>query len=89
MCSQKNICGDVEISMFCGTSWFQMKAQHSTFGQSNHEYTENHNTKHIHETASTKGTHQSGFGVRGVIGEIWVLFVLLGEALLHSDLIGL
>ena len=29
------------------------------------------------------------FGVRPVVGEIWVLFVLLGEALLHRDLIGL
>ena len=48
-------------------------------------------TKHIHVTASAKGTHlgEAGFGVRAVVREIWVLFVLLGEALLYRDLIDL
>ena len=31
---------------------------------------------------------EAGYGVRAVVGEIWVLFVLLGEALLHRDLNG-
>ena len=32
---------------------------------------------------------EAGFGVRAVVGEVWVLLVLLGEALLHRDLTGL
>ena len=38
-----------------------------------------------------QGEHisEAAFGVRSVVREIWELFVLLGEASLHRDLIGL
>ena len=53
-------------------------------------YTGTHNNKHMHVTPSTSGDFgEASFGVGAVVRDMWELFVLLGQVLLHKEFCGL
>ena len=71
------------------TSWFQIKRNIPPWRNKTMN-TPKTTTQRISTWRRQQREHvgESRFGVRAVASEIWVLFVLLGNALLHRDLIG-